>query len=316
MNTNYSKELVELINIRELKNYIKNNFNIDTTICVPVKYDNIIKIDNIYSKLLFIIVTLIIYVYILYKIIKYHKKYVFIVNLILFIILLFLLLYLIKNIYSIYLYYNLYKKNLDNCIDIKNIVLDTGDIIQEFNTWHKDMAIFTNLLNIKKPFFHTGMIIKFKNRIYCIHIMPYKINYPFYILKFNNCDYIEICPLDNYFKYNYYNNRYYRLIKNTNKNLINNYNLFNALNKMNIENMIFSIKDINIDNDYNNNVYIYCNCVNFIYKLLYKLDIIPLFNFQHILPNDIVLLYSLSNNVYQKEKIIKINENYSNDIIY
>jgi hypothetical protein len=303
MNINY---LEELIHIRELKNYIKVNFNIDTTIRIPADYCTNIKIETYYLKLLIYIIILIIYIYILYKIIKYNEKYIFIVDLVLFIILFYLVINIFQNIYIIYLYYNYYKKKLNDCIYYKNIVYETGDIIQEYTPWYSKMGILINIFDIKNHYFHSGIIINFNNKIYILQIMNNKFKYSNYALDFDNCKHLEICPLDSYIMDNTYCTKYYRLFKNSNKDKINNYMLFSALSRMNIEKIIFNYGLTIVENDdYDKNFSVYYNCVNFIYKLLYKLDIIPLFNFQNVLSNDLLFLPKLSNNIYQKEIFIK-----------
>lgn len=303
MNINYSKELND---IKELKDYIKNNFNIDTTIRIPSGYIRNIKVVDFYQKVFLYIIILILYIFILYKIIKYNKKYILFVNIILFLILLYLIFYIICLFYSIYLYYNLYKNknNLDNYIDYKNIKFETGDIIQEISPWYSKNTILLHILDKRHRYLHGGIIIKFKNKNYLLHVLYNKIGYSNYILDFDNCKYLEICPLDTYIKDNNYSSEYFRLFKNKNK--LNNYKLFNTLSEINLEKIAFSYNvHLPENNDYDDNFSINYNCLNFIYKILYKLNIIPLFNFQNIISNDLVFLPNLSNNVYEKEIIIK-----------
>ena len=294
----------EINNLYELQNYLKQNFNIDVNIRIPIRNPSKITIENIYNKLLINIILLIIFIYLFIKI----KKYNILINIILILLLLYILYNILYYLYSIYLYNIIYKHDIDKSTSYKNINFNTGDIIQETTPWYSSYAIYFHILNNKHRYLHGGIIINFKNNNYLLHLMGNSVEYSKPILNFNDYYNLEICPLNNYFKDNYYCTRYYKLFKTNNNNKISNEKLFNILRDFDVKKIVFDTK-INIhipeNNDYNDNFNTKYNCLNFIFKILYKLNIIPLFNFQNVLYNDLIFLPNLSNNIYNKEIIIK-----------
>lgn len=294
----------EINNLYELQNYLKQKFNIDVNIRIPTRNPSKITIKNIYNKLLIYIMLLIIFIYLFVKI----KKYNILLNIILILLLLYILYNILYYLYSIYLYHIIYKHDIDNSTSYKNINFNTGDIIQETTPWYSSFAIYLHILNNKHRYLHGGIVINFKNNNYLLHLMGNSVEYSKPILNFNDYYNLEICPLNNYFKDNYYCTRYYKLFKTNYNNKISNEKLFNILKDLDVKKIVFDTK-INIhipeNNDYNDNFDTKYNCLNFIFKILYKLNIIPLFNFQNVLYNDLIFLPNLSNNIYNKEIIIK-----------
>ena len=98
------------------------------------------------------------------------------------------------------------------------------------------------------------------------------------------------------------------IFKTNNNNKITNYKLFNALKEIDMKKALFKLKiHVPENNDYESNFSKNYNCLNFLFKILYKLNVIPLFNFQNIVYNDVMFLPNLSNNIYNKEIIINTN---------
>ena len=291
--------------LNDFKNYLKNKFDINVSIRYPIEKKTNITIQNIYLKLLIQIIILILCIYLFLK----NKKYKIFVNIILFFIILYILYNIFCYFYKIYLYNHIYKNNIDNIdnyISYKNINFSTGDIIQENLPWYNTYGIFSNIINNITRYFHGGMIIRFKNKNYLLHLYGGKCKYSNPILYFNNNNNIEICPLNDYIKDNYYCNINYRLFKINHNKKIDNDNLFNILKEFDIKKILFKFYiHFPKNNNYNDNFSKNYNCLNFIFKILYKLNIIPLFNFQNILNDDLLFLPNLSNNIYNKEIIIK-----------
>jgi hypothetical protein len=299
---NNNSEVNDLNDLNDLKNYLKNKYNINLSIRLPTEKKTNVTIQDIYLKLFIQIIILILCIYIYLK----NKKYK-IYNIILFFIILYILYNIFCYFYKIYLYNHIYNNNnYINYINYNDINFSTGDIIQEKLPWYNNFGIFINILNNSSKYLHGGMVIRFENKNYLLHLAGYKCYYSKPILYFNNNNNIEICPLDNYIKDNYYCNSNYRLFKINPNKKIDNDKLFNVLKEFDIKKIIFKIYiHFAKNNNYNDNFDINYNCLNFIFKILYKLNIIPLFNFQNILNDDFLFLPNLSNNIYNKEIIIQ-----------
>lgn len=293
-------DINKINDLKELKNYLKEKFNID----VNVNYSNkiIIKNDiNTVKLKLFVGFFLFISFLILFIInLKLIKKFIgknILINICFYLLIIsFILciLYFIKvNIDMVYLYYNdryLYK---NESINYNKINFNTGDIIQEARNWN-----YHHLLLYFFPikFLHNLMVIKYKNKNYLIHYTANNPGYPKNMLTFNT-QHIEMFLLDDYLKDNYYSVKYYRLFKT--KKIINSDSIFEFLKNINYKDLNFSFM-MNFGED--NNTY---HCMSFLLKILNTINIIPKFNFQNFSSDDLIYLPELSNNIYDKPFIFE-----------
>ena len=251
-----------------------------------------------YFKILFLLVLLVLLLIIFIHI---QNK----INYLFYIIIIFIIFYLLfNNSYKLYNYnkfinnndyreYNDNKKYKDY-IEYKNYNnLDTCDIIQEYIPWN--FNFFYYILNIK--FLHNFIILNFNNKKYIIHLVT-KYDYPKYVLNIKS-KYLNISTLNSYLKNNSHITRYYRLFKFKNK--LDNNRIFNCLKYITKKDISFSY--LNIFNTFDNKY----QCMSFILKIIYYLNIIPKFNFNIFLPDDLYYLPNLSNGLYDYPIILKYN---------
>jgi hypothetical protein len=284
----------------ELKDYLKNNFNINTTIKTnldnPKYYSLYEPLINILILIIYFIALIILFIN-LEKIIKNN-----IINRILFIILILIsligLILLMK--YILIIVYNLKNNNnsVYNKIDINSF--QTGDIIAEKMPIHNNRYGY-NLLFFDFNTLHHILIIKYNNRIYGLHMLPINLTYPKKYLSFNDVPKnMELFLLEDYLNDNYYYIKNYKYFKI--KIPIQNNNLFVELKKilelkikfMKIMLPKISIQQVEKDNEY--------QCLSFILLLLINLKIIPKINVSTISPNDIEhILPELSKGLYSYE---------------
>jgi hypothetical protein len=280
--------------LNELKDYLINNYNLDAKIDVRDGY-NKNNMKDLYLNILFLLV---LFVILLVVLIYIKNK----INYLLYFIIIFILFYLLKNLCKIYIYNKFinnydfkyydnkeYKKyiNYENYND-----LNTGDIFQEYIQWYFPILF---ILNFK--YIHNFIILKFNNKNYILHFVSCSTPYPKYVLNIKSKN-IEISCLNSYLKNNIYT-KYYRVFKFNNK--INNDMIFNYLKYIISKGISFSF--YNIFNIYN---YQY-QCMSFILKFLNYLDIIPEFNFNAFIPDNLYNLGKLSNRLYEDPIILKYN---------
>jgi len=297
-------DINKINDLKELKNYLKEKFNIDVNIDINVNYSNKISIKNninlVKLKLFFnffIFISFIILFIINLKLIKKIIGKNILINICFYLLIIFFILrilYFIKiDIDMVYLYYknkNLYK---NESINYDKINFNTGDIMQEVTNWNYH-NLFLCLFPLK--FLHNLMVIKYKNKNYILHYTVDNPGYPENMLTFNT-KHIEMFLLDDYLKDNYYSVKYYRLFKT--KKIINNDSIFEFLKNINYKDLKFSFM-INIGEE--NNTY---HCMSFLLKILNSINIIPKLNFQNFTSDDLIYLPELSNNIYDKPFIFE-----------
>ena len=295
--------------LKELQDYLIHKYNIKIYLNNSKNIGVIKKIEDVYLKLFFLIVSIII-IFLLYYIFKkdinkFRKTNLFI-NIIFYTILIFISLYVIfllqKYLFMIYFYYknnNIYEQS---SVNYKNINFETGDILQEVSNWNYNFGFLLYLFPL--DFLHNIFIIKFKNKNYVLHYTMDNCGYPKNILTFNT-KHLEIFLLDDYLRDNYHATKYYRIFKP--KKSLDNEKIFDFLKNIDIDNLKFSflpcIKNCIYNTNDNNNNY---NCMSFILRILNYLKIIPEFNFYNFTSNDLIYLPKLSNNNYNDSIIIKI----------
>lgn len=283
---------MEIDDLTELQNYLRNKFNIDVYVNNSTKKNFIKNINDVYFKLFLCIFFILLIIYCIY----FYKKYY-----ILFILLFILCIYFLQRyIIMIYLYDKYYKNNHDhdhNHVKLNNIKFQTGDILQEVSNWNYIYGFLIYFSNL--DFFHNLIVIKFKNKDYFLNYTGGNFGYPGNILSFKS-PYIEIFPLDSYFMDNYHATKYYRLFQ-INKP-INNDKIFKFLQTLNYEKLGFTFLPC-IKENVNNNNY---NCMSFILTLLIFLNIIPSINVNNFSSIDLIYLPGLSNKMYNEPIIIKI----------
>jgi hypothetical protein len=279
--------------LNELKDYLINNYNLDAKIDIKDRVYNENNIKNVYFNILFLLVAFFLLLFLL-KYIKNKKNYLF------YIIIIFILFYLLYNLCIIY-FYNKFINNYDfkyyNNKKYKKYInykkyndLNTGDILQEYLPWY-----FTILLILNFKYIHNFIVIKFNNKKYILHfIQPCK--WPKYVLNIKSKN-IEITSLDSYFKNNIHT-RYYRVFRP--KNILNNNIIFNYLKYITSKDISFSFYNI-FNNDYQ------YQCMSFILKFLKYINIIPKFNFNTFIPDNLYNLPELSKGLYELPFIIKYN---------
>jgi hypothetical protein len=287
--------------LNELKNYIKNKYNIDIYInksrkTKRMKY--IEKIEHVYQILLVYFILFIIILFIIYYIYKKYKLFNNIIFNILILTIIIVIIYVLqKYLFMIYLYNKYHNKNVsyeNNSLNFDDIEFETGDILQETTNWNYKYGILLYLFPL--DFLHNIFIIKFKNKIYGFHLVNKNFGYPNNVITFNT-KHLEIFLLNDYIKSNYNKIKYYRILKINSK--IDNNNVFNFLKSLNMNNLKYSFLPFK---DYNENKY---NCSNFILTLLNYLNIVPKYNFCNFTSDNFIYLPILSNNIYNEPFIIK-----------
>lgn len=287
----------------ELYYYLKNKYNIETTIDKPKNVNYLKDTKDAYIRLffLFLLIIILCIIYIILK--KYLNKYIInnifiniFFNIIFIIIFLYILNILQIYIFNIYYYHNVYLVEQMNTLKHNNIQFNTGDILQEVINWNNGGGFLYYIVPLK--FFHNLFIFKFNNKDYVLHYRSESCGYPYNILTLGK--HIEICMLEDYLRDNYHATRYYRLFK-INKP-INNDKIFNFLKNLDINNLKFyflpCFVDCPIDNNY--------NCMGFILKLLISINILPEFNYHNITPDNLVSLPKISKNVYDEPFIMEV----------
>ena len=292
----YNQDLNNLNNLNELKNYLINNYQLDEKINININYRyryNKSNIKIVYSKILFLLVLLVL----LFIIFRNNKNKI--INILYTISIVIILIFIIFYLYVIY-FYNKFINNYDfkyydnnkyeNYINYTNdIDLNTGDIIQEYLQWYHTTPL---MLNYK--YGHNFIILKFNKKKYMLHFSSPPSDWPKYVLYIKSRN-LEISCLDSYLKNNIYT-RYYRLFRT--KTIISNDNIFNYLKYITSKKISFSF--CNIFNIYDNTY----QCMSFILNLLYYLDIIPKFNFNYFIPDNLIFLPNLSNKLYDTPVIL------------
>jgi len=301
---------ISINDLKELQDFLTHKYNIKVYLNNSKNISIIKTIEDVYLKLFFLIVFVVIICslyYIFQKYITKIRKNNLFINIIFYILLIFISFYIIfllqKYLFMIYFYYknnNIYEKS---SINYNNIKFETGDILQEVSNWNYNFGILLYLFPL--DFLHNIFVIKFKNKNYVLHYTMSNCGYPKNILTFNS-KHLEIFLLDDYLRDNYHATKYYRIFKP--KKSLDNEKIFDFLKKIDIDNLKFSflpcIKNCLYNNDNNNdNNY---NCMSFILRILNYLKIIPDFNFYNFTSNDMLYLPKLSNNNYNDSIIIKI----------
>ena len=288
----------------ELQNYMKNKYNIDVKINVSKNLKNIKTIEDLYINLFVMFILLIVFIIFVYflslnKKFNIIKKKYLALNILFYVLLIFIFLliiyYLQKYLFKIYFYNKNIKMCENNSINLNNIDFNTGDILQGVANSTGLNGILLYLFNI--DFLHNIFVFKFKNENYILHFCPYEsYNYSYTkkSIRFNST-YLEIARLENYLNDTSNFIKYYRLFKYNKK--LENDKIFNFLKNLNMEKLNFKIcpciKDC--DNNY--------NCMSFI---LNNLNIIPKFNINNFIPDNLVYLENISNYSYNKPIIIKV----------
>jgi len=271
-------------NLDILSQYLNTKFNLETFVIKENIINYEINKKNLILKYILIIIVII------------YLNNIYITSI--------FIIYILFLLYSYYLY-KIYKP-----IDIKECLINyneynTGDIIQSnLSEWYiNNYTTFTTIYSI---YIHTGMIIRFNNVNYFLHLFDSDFGYSNYTIKFKNNNNIEIMLLEDKIKYEKKFKYIYRVVKtdinidynNIFKTIKNNFNMnikftmFPLLRFKNLEEWYYKDKQRN-------------NCCSFIFQLLEKMNIIPLFNYNNFIGDDIIFLKYLSYNSYNKIIYIK-----------
>ncbi len=314
--------------IQDLQDYLKSNFDIKSTIIendVSKVFSYFNKISDVYYYYALNIFGLIVAIVLFFLFWKSSSKIAnteflkklnvpdviiknkLIVYIILFIIWILFVLYFLFYIFRKICMIKNYKQfgQRDKYFqkfakDSKEINFKTGSIIQESSQWNWTGNYLDILISIfPSNYIHNIMVVNYKGHKYGLHFGGSNM-YPDEIIELNKNKDIRLFDLEKYFKDNLLYNDKYRIF----------------IPKKEIKyNKIFKVIDDVFQKDkYKFELFFFYNihqllnyrnltCLSFVLKILYAMKILPLFNFNGILPDDMYFLPNMTDGFYKKEQL-------------
>ena len=312
--------------IKDLQEYLKSKFGIKTTLIendVNSLFSYFNKVSDIYYYYALNILGLVILLFGLYAFffiyksgiiekiefpewIKKNNLLFWIIIIVLFIfIVIYLLFNIIRKICMLKNYYHFQKRDkyiYKHAKDFHDIKFKTGSVIQEGTQWNWTGQMMDIILSIfPTNYMHNMMVINYKGHAYGLHFGGASL-YPNEIIKFNQGD-IRLFDLENYMKNNLLYNDKYRVFLP--KKELKSEKIFSSIEKLFEDSKQYEF-GTNFQFFYNIHQlvnYRYYNCLSFLLKLLNMMKIIPFFNFNGTLPDDMYFLPKMSDGFFKGEQI-------------